>query len=342
MDSDHRSESSRGWERQPGRAAVHRYAAGICWLVLWAAWLAAATILTVFFSGTLVPTVVAALCLVGVLAARRFWRLAPGVALIACLGIIAFRTSLTPRNDRRWVSEYAALPAFTLEADRLTIADLRTFRWSSPTDAVASWQTRAYSLSNLRGLDVILEPFPATPLMAHTMLSFDFGPDGRLLLSIEARREAGETYGSIAGGLNQFELIYLFTDEPDALGLRALRGDHLYAFPAGVSPLKLRAFLLSLCSAAENLRTHPRFYKIIRDNCTTAWLAHSDTLDTNPIGLQLDSILPGRIARLMHERGVMDTDLPYDEAKERFRIDQRIGEFIDDPEFSQRIRERGE
>lgn len=273
------------------------------------------------------------------LVARRRKRWFAAAIAIACLAIIGWRATLIPRNDRDWLPEYAQQPGLTLDGDRVTISNVRDSRWSTPLDVQHAWVTRTYSLSNLRGLDLIVEPFPQSPLMAHTMLSFDFGPDGRVVLSIEARREIGEKYGSIPGGLNQFELTYLFLDERDALGLRALRGDTLYAFPARVTPLKLRAFFLSLAATAENLRTSPRFYRIIRDNCTTAWLQSADMLDTNPVGLQLDSILNGRLARLLHARGLMATHLSYEQAKERFRIDDRVLEFRDDPEFSTRIRE---
>ena len=311
----------------------------LLWMVpLLGLWVAASLAATVLGVGTIVPGVVVGTALLGSVWGRGPFRWSALVIGVLCLGIIVWRATLQPRTDREWLEEFAAAPAISIDGDSVVIEGVRCFDWSTPDEAVPAWETRTYSLSNLRGLDMIVEPFPHSPLMAHTMLSFDFGADGRVVLSIEARREVGERYGSIPGGLNQFELIYLFLDERDALGRRALRADTLYAYPARVGPLKLRAFFLTLCSAAENLRQRPRFYQIIRDNCTTAWLEHSDGLDHSPVGLRVDSILNGRLARLMHERGMMDTDLPYDQAKARFRIDARVREFLDDPAFSARIR----
>ena len=200
------------------------------------------------------------------------------------------------------------------------------------------WETRRYALAKLRGVDLVLEPLPGSSLMAHTMLSFDFGDDGRIVLSIEARKEEGEDYNALHGGLNRFELIYVFLDERDAYAARVHAGHELYAFPADVEPLRLRAFLLALCATTNNLRDQPRFYQIIRDNCTTAWIQHADHLSNRPAGLQLDTVFTGRVARLLHARGGLATDLSYDEACVRFRVDHRVLAALENPEFGAAIR----
>jgi hypothetical protein len=302
-------------------------------------WLAASLVVTVLGVGTLAPALAVAASLL-IAALRPGWpRRGALAAAGACFAIVAWRAALTPRGDRQWTLDVSITPAVDIEGDLVTVTGVRNFRWLDAERCEPAWETRSYRLSRLRGLDVIMEPLGACDLMAHTMLSFDFGEDGRILLSIEARQEVGEPYGAIPGGLNQFELIYIFADERDALGQRALAGYELYCFPAEVGPLKARAFFLSLCATAENLRQRPRFYQIIRDNCTTAWLAHSDMLDPNPVGLTLDTILTGRIGRLMHERGLMATELDYHQAKQRFRIDARVREHSNAAEFEQRIRE---
>lgn len=294
--------------------------------------------LTILGAGTDLPIIVVALLLAPALSLRRSPRYLAIALIAACLAIILYRSGLTPRNDRNWLTPLSVLPRCTLEADTLTIQDVRAFAWRPDLSFDPAWEMRSYPLSALRGVDLILEPFEHNPLMAHTMLSFDFAEHGRLLLSIEARQEVGERYGAIPGGLNQFELIYIFMDEQDGLGIRAHKRHELYSFPAVADPIRLRAFLLALCATANNLRDTPRFYRIVRDNCTTAWIQQADALAATPIGLQLDAILSGRVARLLHARGGIDTDLPYDQAKARFRIDHHIIENLGRDDFSARIR----
>lgn len=329
----------------PARSIRGRLERGVVRTVVWVAasalLLVGAVVLMVLGVGSLIPGAVLALAVVGLIAFRKRLRLTFAVGVALCLAIVVWRASISPRNDRNWSADVSLLPTVTMDAgtDLITIEGVRNFRWRDDGSHEPNWETRTYHLSNLQGVDLILEPFTYSSLMAHTMLSFDFGADGRVILSIEARKEVGEAYNPITGGLNQFELIYLFIDERDALGARAGKGHELYAFPTRFHALKHRAFFLSLCAAANNLHTKPQFYHIIRHNCTTVWIEHSDHLSPNPIGLSLDAVLNGRIGRLLHARGIINTDLPYEQAKARHRIDERVTPFIDSPEFSQRIRE---
>ncbi|MAS95233.1 MAG: hypothetical protein CMO55_18705 [Verrucomicrobiales bacterium] len=304
-----------------------------------ALWFIAALLITILAVGSLIPGFMIALGLVGLVAYRHKirWTFAVGIAL--CLLTIFWRSSLNPSHDRNWWEELTRLPKITLEGDNLTITDVRDFTWNKDGTHKANWETRQYQLQNLKGAELILEPFPGSSLMAHTMISFDFGEDGHLLLSIEARKEIGEEYGPIPGGLNRFELIYLFMDEKDGLGIRANKGHELYAFPARIDPIHLRAFFLSLCASANNLHNKPMFYHILEHNCTTVWIQHADLISNDPVGIRLESIFNGKIAHYLLKKNIIDTDLDYEEAKEKFRIDEQIRNWDETSEFSKWIRE---
>ncbi len=311
----------------------------VLWLVLALVLLFPALILTIVGSGTELPGWIIVAGVVWMIGVRRRWRWAAVPALAAVLLVIFVRAGVEPSNDRTWQEHLTVMPEVRIDGGVITIEGVRNFRWNADETYDAAWETRTYELTNLQGVDLIVEPFSATSLLAHTMLSFDFGPDGRVILTIEARKEPGEVYGIVDGGLNRFEMLYIFADERDALGVRYHRGHQLYAYPATVEPVALRAFFLGLATTANNLRTRPAFYKIVRDNCTTAWVRHSDALSTRPMGLNLDTIFNARVGRLLYERGSIPTDLPYEQIKARHRIDPRIPAAIDDPDFSDRIRE---
>jgi Domain of unknown function (DUF4105) len=63
----------------------------------------------------------------------------------------------------------------------------------------------------------------ASQLMAHPILSFDFGPQGHLCFSIETRPPRGKAYSTIGGPYRQFELIYIAANERDVIRLRTIR-----------------------------------------------------------------------------------------------------------------------
>jgi hypothetical protein len=254
------------------------------------------------------------------------------------VAVVAIRSIKQPSHDREWQEPLKILPEPVVEGDRLTIRGLRNFRWGDEGSHEARWETRSYRLSRLESVDLIVEPFEYSSLMAHTMMSFDFGEDGRFIISIEARKEVGEEYNPITGGLNQFEFMYLFLDERDALTVRAQKGHELYLYPLRADSLKLRAFLLNMCASASNLRRKPEFYHIIRHNCTTAWIDHADAVTSDPVGLRLESVVNGLIARYLFEKGAVVSDLSFAETRSICRIDQRVREAPGDSGFSEFIR----
>ncbi|MEO1130311.1 MAG: DUF4105 domain-containing protein [Planctomycetota bacterium] len=301
---------------------------GISLYILSGRWLLAPIVVAVLFAAMLwKPRKVA-------------WTLAAGIGVFAI--VLIWRDLLLPRNDRTWWDETAVMPVISVHEGVVTIDGVRNFTWDESGRTGGGWETRTYALDDLQGVDLIVQPFPASELMAHTMLSFDFGPGGRLMLSIEARKQQGENYSPVAGALNQFELIYIFLDERDALTTRAItRGDRLHAYPTrNRNPATLREFFVDLCESADGLRAWPRFYHIIFDNCTTVWIRHVDAIANTDIGLRWDTIATGRIARFLHMHDSIDTDQSYDEAKDFFRIDEQVRAFAEHPEFSRRIREQ--
>ncbi len=57
---------------------------------------------------------------------------------------------------------------------------------------------------------------------------------------------------------------------------------------------------------------------------TTTLVKHFDRQPIDHIGLRRETIFPSMTGWLLYQRGFMDTDLSYDEAKKHFRIDEEI------------------
>ena len=67
-----------------------------------------------------------------------------------------------------------------------------------------------------------------------------------------------------------------------------------------------------------------RFYRTLRDNCTTTLVEHIDRHYQQKIGLRMETIFPAKAGELLHELGRMDTNLSYIEAYEASRIDHLV------------------
>src|SRR5690606_14095712 len=86
---------------------------------------------------------------------------------------------------------------------------------------VPNWYDKQIRLTDIRAVDFIVMPFPKTPALAHTLVSFEIGPPGKtpeyLAVSVETRKEQGEGYAAWKGSARQYELIYVVADERDVI-----------------------------------------------------------------------------------------------------------------------------
>ena len=273
---------------------------------------------------------------------RRLPGLATIVGAFAAIAALWYAL-LVPRNDRNWQVDTSVLPEIVVEGDQLTLNGLRDFRWNSSTEFEAAWIDRDYDLGRLDSLDVLVVPFGTSEKAAHVMLSFGFSDGERLLISAEARKEVGEIYSLAAGALRQFELILVYATEEDAIDLRARhRGDLIYAYPVKAEAGFLRDLLLELCDTANDLLEKPQFYATLRRNCTTILLAHADRLLEQKIGFRHEILFPAKVGKLLHQLGLVQTDLDFKEAQKRFRIDERARAAAGKPAYSKAIRVREE
>ena len=79
------------------------------------------------------------------------------------------------------------------------------------------WEDRTYDLRELDSVDIIAV-YWAGKAVAHIMVSFGFQNQDYLALSIETRKEKGESYSTYAGFFRQYELYYVVADERDVIG----------------------------------------------------------------------------------------------------------------------------
>ena len=118
-----------------------------------------------------------------------WWQPLVGLALALAFGFLLWWLSLRPSNEGDWAPEYAETPWAEIDGDEVTIHNFRHCAYRSATDIIPHWETKTVHLAQLRGLDLLINDFGARHI-AHTFFSFDFGPEGCVCTSIEARRRA--------------------------------------------------------------------------------------------------------------------------------------------------------
>jgi hypothetical protein len=272
---------------------------------------------------------------------RNRWvkRAALAVAALA-LGVGLTCAAVRPSNNRDWNLDQAVLAEAQFNGDFVTIRNIRNFAYRSETDFTPAYYDRTYDLRTLESVWFIVEPFGSWKGPAHTFLSFGFAGGDYMGISVEIRKEKGETFSPTKGLLRQYEVMYVVGDERDLVKLRSnYRRDNVYVYPMRATREKARELLVGMLERANALREEPEFYNTLTNTCTTNIVRHVNAIAPKRVPLKAAILFPGYSDQLAWDLGLIDTTLSFDEAKRRFHINERALRFADDPEFSKRIRE---
>jgi hypothetical protein len=171
-------------------------------------------------------------------------------------------------------------------------------------------------------------------------LSFDFGPEGYVCISVETRMTKGQLYSALAGLYRQFALYYVIGDECDIVRLRTnyrLEDVYLYhLIPA--TPERSRALFLDYLQSANELHERAQWFNELLSNCASNIRLHIKHIGSaRPWDWQL--LVNGSIDEHAYELGAIDTSLPFAELKRLSHINDRARAADRDPAFSSRIRD---
>jgi hypothetical protein len=239
-----------------------------------------------------------------------------------------------PSHDRDWEPSVAVLPRAVRDGDAVTVENVRNFEYRSLDDFTPRYETRTYHIANLKGADIIFFNW-GVALMSHPVLVFDFGPDGRVCMSIEVRFRRGQPFSITRSLYRQQELIFLAADERDVILRRTKHGRpqeaHLYRFHA--TPEELRTAFLDYVRAINNLSETPRWYHGLTANCTTSFYR----LPNSRYRLDWRVLANGRLDRALYEDGRLDRTLTFQELR-RFAYLTDIANEAPEPGFGDYIR----
>ncbi len=232
------------------------------------------------------------------------------------------------------------MPSAEFHDHQVSIHRVRDFGWTSATDFTSAYEDRAYDLDQIQSAWFILVPLSKNwrgP--AHSFVSFGFADSQFVAISVEARRETGESYSTLLGLLRKFELIYIVGDERDLIGRRAVYdGNEVFLYPIRASRERIREVFVSMLERTNQLRDQPEFYNTATNNCTSNLIAHVNRIAPGSIPASWRTILPGYGDEVALSLGLIDSSLTLVEARSRYRINDVATQYLDRPDFSVRIR----
>ncbi len=180
-----------------------------------------------------------------------------------------------------------------------------------------------------------------SPWIAHPIVSFDFGNQGYVAMSVETRKEVGESYSAVRGFFRYYELIYTIGDERDMVRLRTnyREGEEVYLYHTRVTPEQARNIFLDYLARANRMRDHPEWYNALTNNCTTNIAPHVANSRSGKVRWDWRILLNGKGDEMMYERGDLAGNLPFAELKQSAHINPAAHKAGSSLDFSRLIRE---
>ena len=243
---------------------------------------------------------------------------------IAFAATLVWWSTINPRNERDWQPDVAVLPSAEIKGNFVTLRNIRNFKYRSETDYTPQWYDKTVDVRQLDSVDLIAVYWIGDAI-AHTILSFNFGGE-YVAISIEIRKEKGESFSALAGFFRRYELTYVVGDERDLIGLRAIHRkpkEDVYLYR--VNPRRkenIGKLFLRYMNKINSLNHRPEFYNTATTNCTTNIVTHIEAArGSTPLSWKM--LLSGYFPDLFYERGVLDQSLPFVELRRKSLINQR-------------------
>jgi hypothetical protein len=248
--------------------------------------------------------------------------------------------SIRPSNDRAWQPDVAMQPWAEIDGETVRFHNVRNFDYRTETDYTPVWTDRTYDLSKLDEANLIASYWMG-PDIAHIFVSFGFSGEDWLSVSIETRKEVGESYSTLAGFFRQYELYYVVADERDLIRLRTnYRKDppeDVYVYRTNAPRENVRRLFLDYVRSINDLRENPQFYNTLTTNCTTSIWLHTKVNSRVPLSWKI--LASGHTPEYVYELGRLGDAMPYDEIVRRAHVNEAARAADDAPDFSSRIRE---
>jgi hypothetical protein len=268
----------------------------------------------------------------------RTFRKALAVFLVLFFGVFIWWNTISPSHERDWYDDVSQMPWGEIEGDIVTLHNVRDFNYRSVSDYDPRYSTRTVSLAKIEGIDFFL-CYWGSPWIAHPIVSFRFKGVDPIAISVETRKEKGESYSNINGFFRQYELIYILAEERDIVRLRTNFREGQDAYLYRTSSERARGVFLDYVRRINELHAKPEFYNVLKSNCTTNIRIHTAAADGDKLTpWDWRILLNGKIDEWGHERGVLDRSMPFEELKARSHINAVAKKVTDLSEFSSEIR----
>ena len=172
------------------------------------------------------------------------------------------------------------------------------------------------------------------------MVSFGFGDNQFLAISIETRKELGESYSAVNGFFRNYELAYVVADERDVVTLRTNYRDpqeQVYVLRTQIAIENGRKLFLDYIRSMNKLRDRPQFYNTLTTNCTTQVLRHVWAFGSDA-RYNWQILLSGYVPEYLYDNDTLMPGMTLDEIMRSSLVNEKAHAVALDDTFSKAIR----
>ncbi len=262
------------------------------------------------------------------------------VALAASMLLLQQSLKKVPTTGD-WKDTLKVLSTADFKGDLVTVHNIRNFQYDENENVThADYYDKTYDLSKIKKVWFVTEPFTPGSTFSHTFMSFQFTNNSYLAITIEARLRKDQSYSLVTGTLHTFPLMYIAADERDVVYLRAnTRKEEVYIYPLKANPSDARLLLVDMLNRMNDITVHPTWYNSFYANCTSSIAHHVNKIFPGILPtIDWQVILTSYADKLALDKGLLDTDLPIEQARKQFYVtdvSRKIGR-VDD--YSEQIR----
>lgn len=261
--------------------------------------------------------------------------------VVLVIAIIIFLIVTSPSLTRNWSPDQATMPSVDfLDNNKIKITNIRDIHYRTTRDYDLKYYDRTINIDDVNSAWLAIAPF-APFGVAHTFVSFGFKDGTFLSISIEVRRQKGKSFHPVSAFLRQFEIMYVIAEESDVLKVRTnIINYTVRLFPIQTEKEKIQAVFTDMMKRADKLGKEPEFYNTLWNNCTTNIIKHTKRFSNKPLPLwDLRYLLPDTLDKIAYKNNMIDTHLPYKEARKYFDITKTAQAADNAKDFSNAIRE---
>lgn len=272
------------------------------------------------------------------------WRWRRRIAALALIAALLVAYAAKEPIERDWIDLQDRTASAVFDGDRATIINFRDAIHRAGEPPEARWTAATFDLSQLTGVDLIIQPFGGVKALAHVMLSFGFADGRHVVVSMEARRVKGGRFDALAGLFRHEQLFPELGTERDLFWQRLARvpPDEIQIYPVLASQEAMRTYFERLLAFVNEVHARPKFYSTLRESCMTTLMNLAPESFLSVPWYDIRRWVPGYSLPMFQQVGLVDGTVSADDLRRTRRLRENVTppwEFPSDAAWSAYLRD---